>query len=269
MRPACTFACVCMFALAPAAFSAERPAEAIQDNSFLIEEAYNQEAGVVQHIFNLVWERENGEGEATSFVFTQEWPVFSQTHQLSYTVPYSWLNEQGDSNSGLEDVMLNYRLQALSESDSLPAVAPRLSLIFPTGDEDQGLGFGSDTVGLQFNLPVSKIVADRWTLHGNAGVTWLPDVQGHDLVNYNLGASAIYALTPDLNLMLEWVGTWDREVDGGQVDGEFATVISPGVRYAINLDQAQLVLGLGVPIGLNSAAPDYGVFLYLSFEHGF
>ena len=30
----------------------ERPIDVIEDNSFLIEEAYNQEAGVVQHIFN-------------------------------------------------------------------------------------------------------------------------------------------------------------------------------------------------------------------------
>jgi hypothetical protein len=30
----------------------KRPAAAIQDNSFLIEEAYNQEEGVVQHILN-------------------------------------------------------------------------------------------------------------------------------------------------------------------------------------------------------------------------
>ena len=35
-----------------------RPAAGLQDNSFLIEEAYNQEAGVVQHIMGL--RRQNG-----------------------------------------------------------------------------------------------------------------------------------------------------------------------------------------------------------------
>jgi hypothetical protein len=46
----------------------------IQDNSFLVEEAYNQEAGVVQHIFNWVpaWERNAGGVERTfDFAFTQ------------------------------------------------------------------------------------------------------------------------------------------------------------------------------------------------------
>jgi hypothetical protein len=28
------------------------------------------------------------------------------------------------------------------------------------------------------NLPVSKIVSDRWTIHGNAGATLLPDIDG-------------------------------------------------------------------------------------------
>ena len=42
----------------------DRPAEGIQDNSFLIEEAYNQEPGVVQHIFNARWSvNRNGGGD--------------------------------------------------------------------------------------------------------------------------------------------------------------------------------------------------------------
>jgi hypothetical protein len=41
----------------------------------------------------------------------------------------------------------------------------------------------------------------------------------------------------------------------------------PGVRYAFDFPTAQMVIGLGVPIGLNEAAPDYGAFFYFSFEH--
>ena len=57
---------------------------AIVDNSFLIEEAYNQERGVVQHIST--FSRAVG---TTNWVyaFTQEWPVRGQRHQLSYTIP--------------------------------------------------------------------------------------------------------------------------------------------------------------------------------------
>ena len=68
--------------------ASSRPAEPespfkIEDNSFFVEEAFNQEAGVVQNIFGAA--RLGGKWGMT---FTQEWPVASQTHQLSYTVAY-------------------------------------------------------------------------------------------------------------------------------------------------------------------------------------
>jgi hypothetical protein len=58
------------------------------DNSFLIEEAYNQDPGVVQHIFNGLYSfnRFTGAGEKrVDLLFTQGWPVYGQTHQLSLT----------------------------------------------------------------------------------------------------------------------------------------------------------------------------------------
>ena len=233
-------------------------AEAIQDNSFLVEEAYNQEPGVVQHILTLSSE----ETRAWTLSFTQEWPLFSQTHQFSYTVPYTFR----DHADGLEDILLNYRFQALTETASRPAFAPRFSLILPTGDADHG--FSSDTVGYQFNLPLSKVLTDNLTAHANAGLTLLPDAAGgDDLENFNLGGSIIYAVTSDFNLMLELVGNWREDAAGSR---PAAVVASPGFRYAVNFEGgAQLVLGTAAPIGLTSAAPNYGVFLYVSFEHAF
>ncbi len=242
-------------------------AKGIQDNSFFIEEAYNQERGVVQHIFAapLLWEQ-GGSDNARIFAptFTQEWPLFDQTNQLSYTVPYLFLEETGNATDGLGDILLNYRLQLFTETQTRPAVAPRVSLILPTGDEDRGLGNGS--VGYQFNLPVSKIVSDRWTLHANLGMTFLPNVGGEDLTSFNAGFSAICAATRDLNFLIELPVNWDDQVGGG---GKAAAVISPGLRYAINLNDLQIVLGVAAPIGVTTEAPDYGAFLYLSIEHPF
>ena len=55
----------------------------IEDNSFLVEEAFNQEAGIFQNIFGAA-----RVGGKWATAFTQEWPVVSQTHQLSYTVAF-------------------------------------------------------------------------------------------------------------------------------------------------------------------------------------
>jgi Putative MetA-pathway of phenol degradation len=237
-------------------------AKGIQDNSFLIEEAYNQEPGMVQHIATLRrLERD------WLFAFTQEWPVRSQAHQLSYTVPYSWLRSGGQSADGFGDLMLNYRWQALMESASTPAVAPRLSLILPTGDADRGLGFGS--VGYQINLPVSKIVSDRVTLHGNAGLTTYADIDGRSPVSYNLGASAIYAVSRDFNLMLEGLVEWNATVSGGIIERETSFTLSPGVRKAFDLAPGQLVVGAAMPVRFTGGETDFGVFVYLSVEHSF
>ena len=178
-----------------------RPAAGIQDNSFLIEEAYNQEAGVIQHINGL-----RLQGGDAFFNFTQEWPLASQRHQFSYSIPYAWqrpgnaaeqdqtdlivdFEEGGAPEQGLGDIMLNYRYQALFETDAQPAFAPRLSLILPTGDRDKGLG--NESLGYQINLPVSKIVSDRVTVHGNAGLTSYVDVDGRQPTSFNLGGSVI------------------------------------------------------------------------------
>ena len=251
---------------------AEPLAKGVQDNSFLIEEAYNQEPGVVQHIFNLPISFTNGEREITPS-FTQEWPVFSQTHQFSYTVPYTFT----EHDDGFADIRLNYRLQALMESDHVPAFSPRFSLVLPAGDENKG--FGAGCVGYEMNLPFSKIVNDRWTVHFNAGGSIFPDVHGHDLTNYNLGASAIYAVTHDFNLMFESVAGWNQDVDfepssiatvRTSVNRSTVALISPGARYAFNLpNDLQIVAGAAVPVGLTSDSPDWGLFFYLSFEHPF
>jgi hypothetical protein len=250
--------------------ASEPLAKGIQDNSFFIEEAYNQEQGVVQHILNVPIDFTNGSREIAPS-FTQEWPVFSQTHQFSYTIPYIFTEE----DNGMEDMQLNYRLQAFMEDKYTPAFAPRLSLVFPTGDKHKG--FGTGVVGYETNLPFSKIISDRWTLHFNAGMSVFPNAHNNrHLTNYNVGASAIYAVSRDFNLMLEALGGWNEDIAEGafafeeSVDRSTTAIISPGARYAVNLpNDGQLVVGAALPIGLTSDSPDWGLFFYCSFEHPF
>lgn len=254
-----------LYTLPAAADEKDSPlAAGIQDNLCLLEEAYNQEAGVVQHINCL--ERQQGDW---FYNFTQEWPMGSQTNQFSYTVPYTWLRSEGRREQGLGDVMLNYRRQVLYESGNTPAFAPRFSLILPSGDEDKDLGSGS--LGYEVRLPVSKIVSNRMSLHMNAGMTSYFDVDGQQPTSYLLGGAVIYALTRDFNFLLETVGEWEESVTpAGGIERETSFTVSPGARYAFNLSAGQLVLAAGAPIQwTQGTGPDYGAFFYLSFEHRF
>src|SRR5919197_2887218 len=129
----------------------DRPIDGISDNSFLIEEAYNQEQGVIQHIFNAIYTNDSRH-RGWAFSFTQEWPFFSEDHQLSFTIPSSHLRDEGQQQHGIGDILINYRYQALKEGDEIPAFAPRFSLILPTGNRDKGTGNG--VVGYQWSLPL-------------------------------------------------------------------------------------------------------------------
>jgi hypothetical protein len=252
------------------------PIDVIQDNSFLIEEAYNQEAGVVQHIFNVVYisdPRRHG----WAFAFTQEWPAYGVDHQLSFTIPSAHLVDEGQRQNGVGDVLLNYRYQALEEGPGKPPFAPRFSLILPTGSRDKGTGNG--VVGYQWSLPFSKKLASRLAAHFDWGLTYLPHVQARlddgrlspkkSLVSYSVNASAIFAILPRLHFLLEWVNNFEQSLNSnGKPEREYKPVISPGLRTAvINEEGLQIVVGAGVPIGLNRKADNLGAFLYFSVEH--
>jgi hypothetical protein len=258
----------------------DRPIDVIEDNSFLIEEAYNQEAGVVQHIFTATFNNDSRQ-RGWSFNFTQEWPIFSQSHQFSYSIPSYHYMDGADRIYGIGDVLLNYRYQALEEGDLKPAFAPRFSLILPSGSRRRGTG--DNVVGYQWNLPLSKKLASRFAAHANFGVTYLPHVRAlldagkgqlsprRSLVSYNLGVSGIYALFPRLHLMLEWVGNFEASInDVGRTARAFEPTLAPGLRAAVvNEEKLQIVVGAAAPIGLTHKADNYGAFMYLSIEHDF
>jgi hypothetical protein len=245
--------------------------DAIEDNSFYIEEAYNQERGVVQHISTLLVLP--SPQHDVSYTFTQEWPIGSQAHQLSFTIPYT--SFEAGTYAGLGDIILNYRYQ-LAFADEWAAIAPRVSAILPTGDWKKGLGAG--VLGWQFNIPASKRISDGWVLHANAGMTALPEVKGvtmsgtevkHTLISYNVGGSVILLASPVFDVMLE--GSLNRVagIDNGEAEQSTEITVVPGMRGAIDIGELQIVPGLGVPLISSGGVMYAGVFLYLSFEHPF
>jgi DtxR family Mn-dependent transcriptional regulator len=226
----------------------------ITDNSFLVEEAFNQEPKIVQNIFGFT--RQSGDWQMT---FTQEWPAPGMRHQLSYTLSA----ESVASTAGFGDVYLNYRFQALEEGTGRPAFSPRLSLIVPSGRQSAGGGEG----GIQINLPFSKQRGDFY-LHWNGGFTWLPRGERTDLLSPALAGSVIYRLRPMLNLMLESVLAFDAgDTPQGTVERTRSVTLSPGVRGGWNVAKdAQVILGAAVPVTRVNGESSVGVFGYFSYE---
>ncbi|HEY3123093.1 MAG TPA: transporter [Thermoanaerobaculia bacterium] len=240
----------------------------IQDNSFLMEEAYNQEEGVVQHI-NTFERMRGGEWMAA---FTQEWPVPEQAHQLSYTIPYARVGADGVSRTGLGDIALNYRYQLVGSGETKIAMAPRVSLLFPTGDRKDELGSGG--IGFQTNVAMSTVLSEKLVLHTNAGGTWTPRAknaagEAAATVGWNLGQSFIWTARHDFNVMVETVWNETQAVVGSRTTSTVhALFVSPGIRWAWNRPgNLQIVPGLAFPVGVGPSRGDRAVFVYLSFEH--
>lgn len=248
---------------APADTSAKEP---IRDNSFLVEEAFNQPAGVVQHIVTLALPRDR----SMAFSFSQEWPVRSVRHQLSYSIPV--VRTAAGSRTGVGDVGLHYRYQLADGAARYWFAAPRLSLVLPTGDAALGMGAGGATI--EAMLPVS-LELPHLTLTGNAGSAITPaaktnpGVETRD-VALRAGGSAIWAFTRSLNFMLESVWTRYTSTSGStQVSRAHETIISPGVRWARDLESGmQIVPGLAFPTQIGGNR-ERSVFVYLSVEHSF
>lgn len=224
---------------------ARRPFE-IADNSLLVEEAFNQEVGVFQNI--LLFQRPHG--REWSLEFTQEWPLFSQRHQLSFTVPLEAEKPPAAENYDVTrgTIGLTYRYQLTLEEGAGVAISPRVTVLVPRDGDD---------AGVQFNLPVSKQFANVYA-HANAGFTADGDTRWH------VGGSLIYRAWPMVHVMLESVFRADEHVTlAGVEDG---WLVSPGLRAGFNLADHQLVVGAAVPFGLLNDYDTQDFIAYISWE---
>lgn len=257
-RTLCFLALSALLELIPADARAQEP---LEDNSFLVEEAYNQPSRVVQHI-------STGEilhGSA-AYSFTQEWPLGGPRYQLSYTIAA----EDGDGLT-FGDALLNFRWGALGGEGATLFAAPRLSAIVPLGDADRLAGNGG--WGLEAALPVSWQAGKHLTLNGNLGAAWRPSAENAvgataSTLEPFVGGSAIIFVTPRFNLIAEsmW-GEGDVVLGDDDVEGEWGHAVTLGARYGFDVGKVQFVPGLAWMPSVDDAPTRS--FLYLSIEHGF
>ena len=256
----------------PASFRAQdshaREPSGIQDNSFLVEEAYNQERGVVQHIQTF----ERTRSGAWMYAFTQEWPVGDETHQLSFMVPVDRALSASGWNEGPGDVALNYRYQLLGDGEARVAVSPRITVLLPTGSERHALGAGG--TGLQLSLPVSTVLFPWLVAHWNAGLTYVHFARNEEgdrapTRTWSFGQSFVWLTRRNLNFLVETVWTRAEAVSSpGRTSRSRTLLVSPGVRWAWNRPEGvQIVPGIAFPLGVGSSWGERSVLLYFSLEH--
>lgn len=244
------------------------PEHPIQDNSFLAEEAYNQEPGVVQHIqsFTQMWN-----SETWAYSLTQEWPVpYHWKHQLSYTLVGAKPDQTLGESFG--DLLLNYRYQLVGDGETRLAVSPRATLIVPTGSVTNGSSYGG--VGVQAVVPASYVLNRHFVSHYDLGGTVIPQAQdgARDHAasyGYNAAGSVVWLAHSRVNGMFEtsWSSAHLVSRPHG-TDVQNTLWLAPGVRGAFNFKSGlQIVPGVAYVAGVGPSSGDHGAFFYLSFEH--
>ena len=241
----------------------------IEDNSFLLEEAYNQTWGAYQFIQTYqTFER----SDTYAYSFQNEIPITDKVHQFSYVIPYQ--RAEGIEHGAVGDITLNYRWQPLNKDGFL--LADRFGLIVPTGRVDKGAGAG--VYGFEFMQAATLTVSDYWMSHWNFGFSVLPNAKTESitkrrtLTSFKTGASVIYSLKDNMDFVLEGLleSAQGLAEDGTKVN-ETAFTFNPGLRYAIDYEwnEMQMVPGISFPVELLNTPHEHGILFYLSLEPKF
>lgn len=238
---------------------AEEPIHGLEGNSFLVEEAYNMDEG---HLAQTVTMRRDRGGD-WMLVASQDWALGSERHQGGFALAYG--RQQGPgSSAGAADAVLNYRYQ-VADGDEGFAFSPRISMSWPTGSPERGLGSGG--VGLAVNLPASRRWGDWGATHLNLGGGYTPsgkDASGAAASSSFLAAGGSVAWAPrsEVNLLVEtlFTRTWSA---GSASD---SLVVSPGLRAGLEVGAVKLVAGLSAPLGALPADRRFAIIGYLSVD---
>lgn len=238
----------------------------IEDNSFLLEEAYNQRKGVFQFIQDFQY-FENA--DLYRYNFENEIPLTDQVHQLSYE--FGIVRADRLRPGEISDITINYRWQPYNKDGTL--FAERFGLIVPTGRVQSDGGNG--VFGLEFMQSATLTLGRQWMNHWNLGFNILPDAKtaGQEerstLSTFTGGTSVIYLMRDDFNLMLEaLIRTGQAIQENGTKKTVTSTILNPGVRWAWNLDWkgTQIVPGISFPTEVINNRTQHGILLYLSVE---
>lgn len=267
MKPA-AFALVlfCLFAAVPGAPAQDR------QQPFYTEIADVTETG--QYFFEAVSEFDVLRTDARPAVrqnlayFTISYGVLPNAEVSVFFPVITIFNERGSSPrtaTGLGDVgyMFKYNFLREREGSRRPALAVSFLAEAPTGDDEQGLGYG--LTNYTVNGIVQKSLNERTVMRLNAGLSFAgtttdegPDFRTRGIV-FTGGGSVVRRFTPKLSLGAELRGARSRnkELGRGLLLGQV------GGNYAFG---ERVTFDFGVLGGRFPAAPRLGAQLGLSVD---
>ncbi|MFN4946854.1 MAG: hypothetical protein ACOVOF_11070 [Chryseotalea sp.] len=242
----------------------------IEDNSFLIDEAFNQEKGINQYsaVFSI-------QPDELTLQYTLEMPVAHNRHQVSICIPYSISRSSQLAYHGVNDVSLAYQY-SLTNKDDRFLLTPGFSVQIPTGDTQ--LNNLTGFTGINSFVAISKRVSNKLVLHGNARIGYHKKiksvVQNTDdqqrilsFRSQTAGVSFVWLTAQRFNLLIENV--FIRDV-GKIQQGNYQTathILNPGFRTSFHTKSTQFVFGTSCPTRFSTKSkPEMSLLFYVSIE---
>lgn len=166
--------------------------------------------------------------------------------------------DPGSSESGIGDIALEGKV-SLKQAAGNPVgfipdvdVAPGVRITLPTGDEDEGLGEEEATLA---PFVAASHWIERWVaVHGRLALEWQQDRR--PVHTFNATAEFVPWM-PELSLF----GGLLIEREGSDAS---AVSLIPGAEY--RFPGSDLSAGIGLPIGINDRAADFGFLLNGQFR---
>jgi hypothetical protein len=242
----------------------------LQSNGMLVDTAYHQEAGEVQHALTFSHSHKGG----WASVISQEWPVLSEKHQVSFSLPADLLVKRADGHRGVGDLTLEYSYALIGNNKSRLTVSPGVGFSLPTGSVAKGFGAGGP--GTLVKLPISVMLSRRFASNSTVELRYVSSAENADgdhfhIWKYEVGQSFVWFAKPRFNVLVEAV--WEKEKATNrsgfkEIDSDL--FISPGVRWAhVFHNGISIIPGFAVPIGVGSSRGDQRFFFYFAVEHHF
>ena len=265
------------------------------DYAFFTNSPYTETKNSAQIILSDYFSTDYGDTDNTRVLQNSlrvEWG-FTDYLELDVIVGYDgqWTQSMGQTNSqgGFADTTLGIRYRFLREGENFPlTVAFGPQAVFPTGDET--LGFGTGGYGLGWDLTLARDW-NRWFFNyaeinyvTTFGASKAASSSGDDILNdIAWGVAPAFRFLEKnskkenhhcLHFYTEFAGTFGESFAQGTNLGSGVTtatyLLSPGIRYGFLTPKKTLFeAGVAIPMGLNEAAPDWGLFLQLQFEKVF
>jgi len=209
------------------------------------------------------FDKETLNGVTTESMGTEVMTILSygltDTTDLVLSLPYQWgrVKEEGLTvfdGKGISDATLEVKWRFFEKEGLMLALKP--GLIFPTGNEEKGLGAGK--VGYQAFFIGTK-TADPWEFHANVGYIGNENKVDEEKHIWHASLAAEYELFEHLEVVANIGVERNRDRTGS---GNPAFLLC-GVEYEV---AESFSFGLGVKYGLTAAETDWSLLAGVAFR---